>query len=182
MRRASLALGLALSAFAHVALAATPATSPAPAIATHGKAVVMPDAAHQPDAAVRHRAVFNLTVAPDSPAATNPGLEKVARALNLFTASGVPTGQVDFVVLLSAGATDSVLDDSAYRARHGSANPNLDLIAQLSAAGVQLFACGQALHVRNLDRGSMAAGVGVSLSALTSVIQLQQQGYALVPL
>lgn len=186
MRGASWALGLALAGVAHFAHAATPAASPAPApapaIATHGKAVVMPDTAHQPDPTVRHRAVFNLTQAPASPAATDPGLERVARAINLFTASGVPRMQLDFVVLLSGAATDSVLDDSTYRARHGVANPNLGLIAQLSAAGVQLFVCGQALHAKDLDRDSLAPGIAVSLSALTSVIQLQQEGYALVPL
>lgn len=182
MRRASLLLGLALAGMAHFAQAAVPATSPVPAIATQGKAIVLPDAAHQPDPNVRQRAVFNLTAAPASPAATDPGLERVARAVNLFTASGVPATQLDFVVLLSGGATDSALDDPAYRARHGVANPNLGLIAQLSAAGVQLFVCGQALHARQLDGKSLAAGIAISLSALTSVITLQQRGYVLVPL
>ena len=180
MRRASLLLGLVLAGMAHVAQAETPAT--ARTIATHGKAIVLPGAAHQPDPSVRQRAVFNLTVAPASPAATDPGLERVARAVNLFTTSGVPATQLDFVVLLSGGATDSALDDPAYRARHGVANPNLGLIAQLSAAGVQLFVCGQALHARQLDSDSLAPGIAISLSALTSVITLQQQGYALVPL
>lgn len=182
MRGASLLLVLALAGMTHFAQAATPATSPAPAITTHGNAIVLPNATHQPDPNVRQRAVFNLTVAPASPDATDPGLERVARALNLFTASGVPPTQIDFVVLLSGGATDSALDDPAYRARHSVANPNLGLIAQLSAAGVQLFVCGQALHARQLGGNSLAPGIGVSLSALTSVIQLQQQGYALVPL
>src|SRR3546814_11977794 len=102
---------------------------------------------------MRQRAVFSLTVAPASAAATDPGLERVARAVNLLTASGVPKKQLDFVVLLSEGATDSALTDPAYRARHGVANPNLGLIAQLSAAGVQMFVCGQALHARQLEIG-----------------------------
>src|SRR3546814_3512386 len=97
---------------------------------------------------MRQRAVFSLTVAPASAAATDPGLERVARAVNLLTASGVPKKQLDFVVLLSEGATDSALADPAYRARHGVANPNLGLIAQLSAAGVQVLVCGQALRAR----------------------------------
>ena len=183
MRGTSIALGLALAGVAHFALAATPASPPpAPTIATQGKAVFMPGAAHLPDPNVRQRAVFNLTVAPASPAATDPGLERVARAVDLFTASGLPPGELDFVVLLSGGATDTALDDSAYRARHGIANPNLGLVSQLSSAGVQLFVCGQALHARGLDSDLLAPGIAVSLSALTSVIQLQQQGYALVPL
>lgn len=180
MRGASLVLCLALAGVAHLAVAATP-PAPVPTIASHGGAVSLPGAAHQPDRKLRQRAVFNLTAAPASPAATDPGLERVARAVNLFTASGVPVTQLDFVVLLSAGATDTALDDAAYRARHGVANPNLGLISQLSSAGVQLFVCGQALHAKHLDSDSLAPGIGVSLSALTSVIQLQQQGYALVP-
>jgi len=38
------------------------------------------------------------------------------------------------------------------------------------------------LYARNLASHSLAPGIAVSLSALTSIIQLQQQGYALVPL
>lgn len=183
MRGTSLVLGLALAGVAHFALAAPPAApSPPRTIAPHGKAVFLPDAAHQPDPNLRQRAVFNLTLAPASPTATDPGLERVARAVNLFTASGGPPTQLDFVVLLSGGATDTALGDAAYRARHGVANPNRGLISQLSAARVQLFVCGQALHARQLDSDSLAPGIAVSLSALTSVITLQQQGYALVPL
>src|SRR3546814_10582538 len=148
----------------------------------HGKAIVLPDAAHQPDPNMRQRAVFSLTVAPASPAATDPGLERVARAVNLLTASGVPKKQLDFVVLLSEGATDSALTDPSYRARPGVANPNLGLIAQLSAAGVTMFVFGQALPARQLESNSLAPGIAVSLSALTRIITLQQQGFALVPL
>jgi intracellular sulfur oxidation DsrE/DsrF family protein len=45
-----------------------------------------------------------------------------------------------------------------------------------------MFVCGQALHARQLDSNSLAPGIAVSLSALTSIITLQQQGFALVPL
>src|SRR3546814_8197483 len=86
----------------------------------HGKACVLPDAAHQPDPNMRQRAVFSLTVAPASAAATDPGLERVARAVNLLTASGVPKKQLDFVVLLSEGATDSALADPARSEEHTS--------------------------------------------------------------
>lgn len=183
MRPASRVLGLVLAAIAPVALAAAPASpSPAPTIASHGKAVFLPDAAHQPDPGMRQRAVFNLTQAPTSADAADRGLDRVARAVNLFTASGVPLGQLDFVVLLSGAATDTALDEAAYRARHGVTNPNLGLIAHLAAAGVKIFVCGQALHARQLDSDALAPGVAVSLSALTSMITLQQQGYALVPL
>lgn len=45
-----------------------------------------------------------------------------------------------------------------------------------------MFVCGQALHSRQLDSNSLAPSIAISLSALTSIITLQQQGYALVPL
>src|SRR3546814_18846208 len=113
----------------HFAQAATPATSPARTIAMHGKAIVLPDAAHQPDPNMRQRAVFSLTVAPASPAATDPGLERVARAVNLLTASGMPKKQLDFVVLLSACSTDSALTAPAYRARPRGATHTLGATA-----------------------------------------------------
>src|SRR3546814_6777657 len=66
MRGTSLLLGLALAGMTYFAQAATPATPPAPTIAIHGKAIVLPGAAHQPDPNMRQRAVFSLTVAPAS--------------------------------------------------------------------------------------------------------------------
>src|SRR3546814_17243913 len=109
MRGTSLLLGLALAGMTYFAQAATPATPPAPTIAIHGKAIVLPGAAHQPDPNMRQRAVFSLTVAPASAAATAPGLERVARPAHLLPASGMPKKTLDLVVLLSGGTHDSAV-------------------------------------------------------------------------
>src|SRR3546814_18547179 len=119
MRGTSLLLGLALAGMTYFAQAATPATPPAPTIAIHGKAIVLPGAAHQPDPNMRQRAVFSLTVDPASAAATDPGLDRVARAVNLLTANRMPQKQLDFVLMLSEGDTDSALAEHPYHPHPG---------------------------------------------------------------
>lgn len=183
MRATILAIGLLVAAGTNSAGAASSVYSiPQPAIKAAGRAVLVPGSAHQPKPGQRQRSVFHLTKAAASPDKLNPGLDAVARAVNLFVASGLKREQLDLVMVLSADATDAVLVDTAYRARHGRDNPNLKVIGQLAGSGVEVFVCGQALHARGLDKDSVADPVSVSLSALTSIIELQQNGYAFVPL
>lgn len=183
MHATILAIGLLVAAGTNSAVAASSVYSiPQPAITAAGRAVLVPGSAHQPKPGRRQRAVFHLTKAAASPDKLTPGLDAVARAVNLFVASGLKREQLDLVMVLSADATDTVLIDPAYRARHGHDNPNLEAIRQLAGSGVGVFVCGQALHARGLDEDSVAGPVSVSLSALTSIIELQQNGYALVPL
>jgi intracellular sulfur oxidation DsrE/DsrF family protein len=152
-----------------------------PTIKEFGAVVPLPNAALQPDKNVDYKVVFNVTSwgVPDK---VEPGLERVARTVNLFTSAGVPVSRLHFIVVIHGPATPAVLDQGHYLEKYGMGNPNVDLIAALEQAGVQVVVCGQALAHHKFPDAWVNPEVEITLAAMTNLIILQQQGYVLVPL
>ncbi len=108
------------------------------------------------------------------------GLED-ARLVNMLAAGGVPAGKRHIVTVVHGPATDAVVSDAAYAARHnGQKNPNTAMIAALQAAGVSVRICGQAMTGQKIAETELVRGVQLDLAALMTVTNLQFQGYALV--
>lgn len=112
----------------------------------------------------------------------NLALESVARAVNLYASAGVPLGQLKFVAIISGPATATVLDNVHYKKQYGIDNPNLPMIKKLTEAGVEILVCGQAVAGNHYQYDWIDPQVKIALSGITTIIDLQQQGYALVPL
>ncbi|QAU24845.1 sulfur reduction protein DsrE [Dyella sp. M7H15-1] len=142
----------------------------------------LPQAAYQPDRNATYKVVFSLTKASDKPDQINPGIERVARTVNLYTVAGVPLDHLKFVAVAYGPATSLVLDDEHYRAQFGTANPNLAVISQLRKAGIDVAVCGQAMAEHHYANEWAFKDVTLSLSALTTITELEQKGYALMPL
>lgn len=162
-----------------LALIAAPAQT-TPVIAGHGAIHRVPDAANRPDPALDYKIVFSVTTA--NPAGKpNPGLEKVARLLNLLGDGGVATDHRHVVPIVHGPATPLVLGAKAYAARFGgAANPDADLLAKLKAAGAPVHVCAQALAGAGIAAADVDPAVVVDDSALTTMATLQLQGYALI--
>jgi len=153
-----------------------------PTIAGAGKIHPLPQAAYQPDRNATYKVVFSLTKGADKPDQVNPGLDHVARAVNLYVQAGVPLNHLKFVAIAAGGATPIALSDAAYKQKFGVANPNLPLIEQLRKDGIDVAVCGQAMAEHHFDYGWKDSHVTLALSALTTITELQQQGYALMPM
>lgn len=153
-----------------------------PTIVGAGKIHPLPQAAYQPDPTATYKVVFSLTRAAEKPDEVNPGIEHVARAVNLYHAAGVPLDHLKFVAIAAGAATAIALDDAAYRQQFGVPNPNLPAIAQLRKAGVDVAVCGQAMAEHHYDYAWKDARVTLALSALTTVTELENKGYALLPM
>lgn len=153
-----------------------------PAIQGYGGMKPLPEAANQPDPETTHKAVFELRTTQDDPGRLNAGLERVARAVNVFAAAGVPADRREFVVVVHGPATRDVLDDTHYRREYGTANPNTALIAALRQAGVSMHVCGQALAKHAFESNWVDDHVSVVLSALSDLVIYGERGYALVEL
>jgi intracellular sulfur oxidation DsrE/DsrF family protein len=153
-----------------------------PTITAAGKMHPLPQAAYQPDRKVTYKLVFALTKGADKPDQINPSLDRVARAVNLYTGAGVPLNHLKFVAVASGPATELALNDEQYRKLHNVANPNLPVIEQLRKAGVDVAVCGQAVAEHKYEYDWVNSHVTLALSALTTITVLQQRGYALVPL
>lgn len=154
----------------------------APTIQAAGKIHPLPQAAYQPDTKSIYKMVFGLTTATAEPGAISPGLQRVARAVNLYVNAGVPLQHLRLVAVASGAATPMALNDAEYQKQYGTLNPNLPVIEQLCRVGVDIAVCGQAVAEHHYLHDWIDKRVTLALSALTTISDLQQKGYALMPL
>jgi intracellular sulfur oxidation DsrE/DsrF family protein len=151
-----------------------------PAIQGIGPVHVWPQAILRPDANTTYKAVFDVTKPAASNDKMNPGLDHIARTVNVFAAVGIPTSHLKFAVIIHGPATPIVLSDKEYQAKFGQANPNTGVIEALTKAGVQVMVCGNALGDMKFTPEQVNSNIKVALSALSTLIILQDQGYALL--
>ncbi len=152
-----------------------------PAVPDFGSSVALPDSAMQPDRNADYKVVFNITAGGPNDK-INPSLERVARAANIFASAGVPLSHLHFIAVVHGPATPSVLDNDHYQEKFSSDNPNVKLISELKAAGVKVVVCGQALANSKFPQEWVNKDVEVTLSAISSVIILEKQGYVIFPM
>ncbi len=150
-----------------------------PIISDYGGVLHRPEAVDQPRTG--EKVIFDVT-ADAEPAEVNKGLDRVARLLNLYGVAGLAAQDITITIVLHGEATASVLDDAAYQSRFQvEQNPNLPLIHQLQAVGVEVLVCGQALNYKGFLDAEVTDGIPIATSALTVVINRQGDGYCYLP-
>ena len=65
-------------------------------------------------------------------------------------------------------------------AKYKYQNPNLQLIDSLKKHGVKILVCGNALADMHFNPAEINPEIGIATSALTTLIMLQNKGYALM--
>jgi len=141
----------------------------------------VPGAHEMPDPKIVHKVVFDMATANPKGADVHPMLQAVARYVNTLAKTGVPASNRKIAIVFHQGATDYIMKNEAYKARHeGQDNPNLPMIQALKKAGVDFRVCGQAALGRKIDPKDISPEVQLDLWALTTIIALQQQGYVLI--
>lgn len=146
-----------------------------------GAARDVPGAVLVPNPAIENKVVFDIVVGAENIDDVNPMLGAVARYLNTLAKYGVPPENRKIAVVLHRGSTEIILEDDAFKARNdGHSNPNIALIRALHAAGVQFHVCGQAVLGRKIDPQDILPEIQLDLWALTTLIDLQLQGYVKV--
>jgi len=108
-------------------------------------------------------------------------LETVARYLNMHARAGLDPDRLDVAVVLHGKATKAALSGEAFQERYGRSNPDADIIGRLAAVGVRFSVCGQSAAAYGFRPGELSPEVTLSLSALTALVSLQSEGYALIP-
>lgn len=141
----------------------------------------VPGAKEMPNTSIVHKVVFDMGTANPKPNEPHPLLQAVARYVNTLAKTGVPAANRKVAVVFHQGATDYVLKNDVYKARHeGQDNPNEALMQAMVKAGVDMRLCGQASLARKVEPADMQPGIQRDLWALTTIIALVQQGYVLV--
>lgn len=167
---------------AFLLLASTAAhTWEAPAVPSTGHMKPLTDVAYIPDANAKHNVLIHITGSPQSASDMHPALGYAARTVNLYAGAKVPKDNLRIVMVLSGAATPVAITNERYKKEFGTDNPNLTVLNELHAFGVEIVACGQALEGMEM-RDDVHSSVTVALSALTTVLELQRKGYALLQL
>ncbi|MBD3675850.1 MAG: DsrE family protein [Planctomycetaceae bacterium] len=171
---------LSASALASAAVMNTAPTFKTSLISQAGKYAPLPEAAHQPQAGTKM--VFDITGAGEANEILK-GLDRTAMFLNLAAENGpVKKDQFDIAVVFHGSATAAALNDEAYaKVTDAAANPNLPLIEELKSYGVRFYVCGQALARKNYPMEQVANDVTLATSALTVLVNEQNNGAAFVP-
>ena len=127
-----------------------------------------------------YRAVFDVGPSPDAVDQVNPRIESLARFLNMHARAGVKPEQMKLALVVHGAAGKDMLSSAAYKSRFGVENPNAPLLAALRAQGVRVLLCGQTAAHKGFAREELAPGVELALSAMTALVALQADGYALI--
>jgi intracellular sulfur oxidation DsrE/DsrF family protein len=138
----------------------------------------VPGAKELPDPNVTYKVVFDIAGAASKIDDVNPGLEGVVRYLNTLAKNGVPAEHRKIAVVFHQKSTPIVMNNQAFRSRfEGHDNPNISLIRQMKEAGVDFRVCGQAVLANNIDPKTIQPEIELDLWALTTLVDLQLQGY-----
>ena len=111
----------------------------------------------------------------------NRGIDSVARFLNMQARAGTASDSLEMALIVHGAAIKDLLTDAAYRKRYGVDNPNTGLLAGLADAGVTIYLCGQTAAARGFGGDELSSTVSMALSAMSAHVQLQSEGYTLIP-
>lgn len=132
------------------------------------------------DTTKTYKVVFDIMDSPADLSQTNASLETAARFLNMHAQSGLPLEQLKVALVVHNKASKDVAHSAAYDKKYGVTNPNEDLMKQLMNAGAKIIFCGQSSVSRGFGKQDLIEGVQISLSAMTALIQLQDDNYRLI--
>ena len=106
-------------------------------------------------------------------------MRPIAVYVNTLAKFGVPQDKRKIAIVLHRGSGLIGLKNEVFKEWHdGQDNPNIELIQQLAAAGVTFHLCGQGMVSRELSKDDLLPEIQVDYWALTTIIELQRQGYA----
>jgi intracellular sulfur oxidation DsrE/DsrF family protein len=170
-----------LALLALIAAAPAFAQTSGPVIPGYGKFAEIADPFEAVDPSLRYKVVFDVSQPARKAGEVHQGLERVARMVNLLAHHGAKPQAGDIVVTLHGPAARSALSEAAFAQRfEGEANPNAELIRQLTAAGVSVRLCGQSMVANGFAREELNPDVRVDVSAITTLATLQLKGYAVI--
>lgn len=160
-----------------ISLSAHSQTPSAKIISDYGVINSIPDAEEFPDQKLEYKIVIDIMAGAKSDE-LNPGLNNIARLLNLHAEGGVSKENIHVVAVIHNKATPTILSNEDYKEHFGIDNPNEALIDTLTNNGVKFVICGQSLLARGYANYKINKNVKLSVSALTALTTYQLKGYA----
>lgn len=125
-------------------------------------------------------AVIDVAASAKKTGDINPYLNTAARYLNMHAQQGVPVKNLKVALVVHGNAVEDILQSSFYKKRKGIDNPNEMLVQKLIDSGVRIVLCGQSATAHKIPFEGKIQGVQTALSAMTALVQLQNDGYRLI--
>ncbi len=151
-----------------------------PLIPDFGEVWKVENTTYPTDTSGEFKVVFDIMDSPDSHSEINRAMETAARFLNMHAQNGVPPENLKVILVVHNEATKDILSNPSYEDRFGSPNPNSALVRELLDAGAGVILCGQSSASRQMPLTEAIGGVKLALSAMTALVQLQNEGYQLL--
>lgn len=127
-----------------------------------------------------YKAIFDVFTDNSKDGKVNPLINTVARYLNMHAAQGVELKNMKVAIILHGRATKSALNNKSYEHKYETINPNSKLISELKNAGVEIYVCAQSFLFNGFELKDVSENVKVSLSALTALVEFQNNGYQII--
>ena len=141
----------------------------------------LPGVPNSPDPDAVYKVAFDLVVTDEDLSDPYPMLQPIAIYVNTLANFGVPRENRHISIILHRGSGLIGLTNEAFKARHnGQDNPNIEMIRKLHAAGVTFHQCGQGVLARGLEEGDLLDEIQIDYWALTTLIELERQGYVVI--
>jgi intracellular sulfur oxidation DsrE/DsrF family protein len=146
-----------------------------------GKTFEVPNPEFVTDTTAISKAVFDVNRSFD-PEEPNKLIETAARYLNMHEKAGVPPSNMKVALVIHGKAVKDVLLDKYYTGEYPSTtkNPNLPLVDALIEHGVLVVICGQSAAHYKATKEKTHPDVKYALSAMTALVQLQNEEYRLI--
>ncbi len=151
-----------------------------PIISDFGKVHAIKNADFKVDINKEYKVVFDIMNTSDDKSDLNRTIETAARFLNMHAQAGVPAENLKVALVVHNKASKDIITSAAYEKRYGTANPNEALIQSIIAAGGEIVFCGQSSVSRDFPKEDLIDGVQLALSAMTALIQFQDNNYRFI--
>ena len=72
------------------------------------------------------------------------------------------------------------MNNKKYKDKFNVENPNISLLSALAEKGTSIIICGQTAAHKNITKTDVQKDVQFALSAMTALVQLQNENYRLI--
>ncbi len=149
-------------------------------ITDYGKTYTVANPDFKTDTQNAMKVVFDVGRTFKDSTKVNPLMNTAARYLNMHVDAGASFEKLKVALVIHGSAANDILNNGKYRNKFGVDNPNSGLISDLSEKGVQIILCGQTAAYRNISKEDALPQVQFALSAMTALVQLQNENYRLI--
>jgi len=127
-----------------------------------------------------YKVIFDVYTNTDKEGSINPLINTVARYLNMHAQNGISPKNMKVAFVMHGKSAKDALSNDVYKKQFGIDNPNANLITALRKANVDIYVCGQSYKSRGFPIEGISKDVKLSLSALTALIEYQENGYKII--